>query len=110
MVHRDELCGIQIGFDVDEPRGAGNWLVLYGTAGASKIIFDFGAVNYISSAGLREILICRKKFPDMRIENVRASVYKIFMMTGFDRLIAVNPIADDTLKFDNVLNEFIGAK
>ena len=48
------------------------------TDGASKIIFDFGAVNYISSAGLREILICRKKFSDMRIENVRDSVFKIF--------------------------------
>lgn len=44
----------------------------------------------------------------MRIENVRASVYKIFMMTGFDRFIAVNPIADDAPKFDDVLNEFIG--
>ena len=78
------------------------------TEGAREIIFDFGAVNYISSAGLREILICRKKFPDMRIENVRNSVYKIFSMTGFDRLIAVNQIADDTLKYDNVLNEFVG--
>ena len=80
------------------------------TDGASKIIFDFGAVNYISSAGLREILICRKKFSDMRIENVRDSVFKIFSMTGFDKLIAINQIERDAPKFDNVLNEFVGVE
>ena len=80
------------------------------TAGASEIIFDFGAVNYISSAGLREILICRKKFPDMRIENVRDSVFNIFSMTGFDRLIAINQIADDAPADKNVLNEFVGVE
>ncbi|MBR7025556.1 MAG: STAS domain-containing protein [Selenomonadaceae bacterium] len=40
----------------------------------SKVIFDFREVNYISSAGLRELLICRKKFSDMRIENVSREV------------------------------------
>ena len=28
----------------------------------TKIIFDFRELNYISSAGLSEILVCRKKF------------------------------------------------
>ncbi|MBR2519540.1 MAG: AMP-binding protein [Selenomonadaceae bacterium] len=53
----------------------------------TTLIFDFGDVNYISSAGLREILICRKKFPNLRIENVRNDVYQIFLMTGFDKFI-----------------------
>lgn len=31
------------------------------SSGVSKIIFDLSAMDYISSAGLREFLICRKK-------------------------------------------------
>ena len=80
------------------------------SAGASKIIFDFSAVNYISSAGLREFLICRKKFPDMRIENVLPAVFEIFSMTGFNRFIDVNQITDDAPKVDNVRNEFGGVE
>lgn len=60
-------------------------------AAGKKIIFDFRKLDYISSAGLREILICRKNFPDMRIENVNREVQMIFMMTGFDKFIPITP-------------------
>lgn len=64
-------------------------------AAGKKIIFDFGKLNYISSAGLREILICRKNFPDMRIENVNRDVRAIFLMTGFDKFIPITPAEDN---------------
>lgn len=59
------------------------------TVYAEKIIFDFKEVDYISSAGLREILICRKKFSDVRIENMRRNVYETFQMVGFDEFIPI---------------------
>jgi len=55
----------------------------------TKIIFDFNEMIFISSAGLREILICRKKFPDMRIENISREVNMLFLMTGFEEFIPV---------------------
>lgn len=55
----------------------------------TKIIFDFSEMIFISSAGLREILICRKKFPDMRIENMNREIHMIFLMTGFEEFIPV---------------------
>ena len=61
----------------------------------TTLIFDFGDVNYISSAGLREILICRKRFPSLRIENVRRDVYQIFLMTGFEKFIPIT-LANDS--------------
>jgi len=59
------------------------------SAGFGNIVFDFGGVDYISSAGLREILICRKKFVTMRIVNVQRAVYSIFKMTGFTKFIRI---------------------
>ena len=64
----------------------------------TKIIFDFREMIYISSAGLREILICRKKFPDMRIENMSREVHMLFLMTGFDEFIPVLLVADNAPK------------
>lgn len=53
------------------------------------VILDFDKVDYISSAGLRELLICRKRFADDRMEviNVSRSVLDIFETTGFDSFI-----------------------
>ncbi len=53
------------------------------------VILDFKGVDYISSAGLRELLICRKRFTDDRMEviNVSPLVLEIFVNTGFDTFI-----------------------
>ena len=59
------------------------------SAGFGNVVFDFGGVTYISSAGLREVLICRKNFVAMRIENVQRAVYSIFEMTGFTNFIRI---------------------
>lgn len=58
---------------------------------AEKLIFDFTDVNYVSSAGLRELLVCRKQYPGdrMTIINVQENVYEVFEMTGFDAIIPV---------------------
>ncbi|WP_022755716.1 STAS domain-containing protein, partial [Butyrivibrio fibrisolvens] len=38
-----------------------------------KVKFDFKDLNYISSAGLREILVCRKKFSGDKMKVVNVS-------------------------------------
>jgi len=75
---------------------------------ASEIIFDFREVQYISSAGLRELLICKKKLPALKIENVRPEVFSIFSMTGFDSLIPIT-LADNLPKA-SMLNELADAE
>ncbi len=55
-----------------------------------QIIFDFRDVDYISLAGIRELLICRKRFYEegaMRIENVSKEVFKTFEISGFNDVI-----------------------
>ena len=66
-------------------------------ANAEKVIFDFTNVTYVSSSGLRELLVCRKQFSGdkMEIINVQENVYEVFEMTGFDSIIPVK-VAQDT--------------
>lgn len=56
---------------------------------ADKVIFDFTDVDYVSSAGLRELLVCRKQYPGAKMEviNVQENVSEVFEMTGFDSVI-----------------------
>ena len=79
-------------------------------ADVNEIIFDFSGVNYISSAGLREILICKKKFSNMRIEKVQKLVFEIFESTGFNQFISITCAEDDARKFDGGSVEFGGVE
>ena len=58
---------------------------------AAHLVLDFRDVLYISSAGLREMLICRKRYPGDRllIRNVNSAVMEILAMTGFDQLLPI---------------------
>ena len=62
-----------------------------------RIKLDFKDVSYISSSGLRELLICRKRFTDdrMAVENVNPEVYEIFKTTGFDTIIPITHAEGD---------------
>lgn len=52
---------------------------------AERIVIDCGALEYASLAGLRELLIARRRFADgvMRLENVRPRVMGALETTGF---------------------------
>ncbi len=58
-------------------------------AGSRSVVLDAGALDYISSAGLRVLLRIRKTCPDMRIVNVNSEVYEILDMTGFTEMMQV---------------------
>ena len=60
-------------------------------SGIKDLILDFAAVDYISSAGLRVILMANQQMEDvdgnMTVKNVNDDVRDVFEMTGFDSLL-----------------------
>lgn len=75
--------------------------------------FDFRDLNYISSAGLREVLVCRKRFSGdrMKIVNVSKDVYEIFETTGFDKIIPLEISTEDVSTYMNLsFKEFLKKK
>lgn len=62
---------------------------------AKTITLDFDKVEYISSAGLRQIVSCLKKAKcinaDFSIINVNNEVMSIFTLTCFDKKMNIKP-------------------
>ena len=60
--------------------------------GAKKLIMDFESLEYISSAGLRVMLMAIKKMKkqgSMAVTNANEMVKEIFEVTGFSDLVEV---------------------
>ena len=59
--------------------------------GVSSITFDFQKVNYISSAGLRVLLVATKaiKGGKVVVRNANNNVMDIFTMTGFVNILTI---------------------
>lgn len=54
--------------------------------GVEKLVFDFGELKYISSAGLRVLLTAMQIMADqgeMTVKNVTPDVMDVFEVTGF---------------------------
>jgi anti-anti-sigma factor len=56
-------------------------------------LIDLGGLEYISSAGLRVLLITQKRVKGtgggLRLLNVRPQIHDIFRYAGFDRIIDI---------------------
>ncbi|MDO5475947.1 MAG: STAS domain-containing protein [Eubacteriales bacterium] len=60
--------------------------------GVTKLVFDFSALEYISSAGLRVLLSAQKimnKQGSMKICNVNEDIMEIFEVTGFSDILDI---------------------
>lgn len=59
----------------------------------SHIVLDFAGVDYISSAGLRALLIGQKtassKSGTMKLINVAEPIMKVLQMSGFDGILTI---------------------
>jgi len=59
----------------------------------SSITFDFTKVEYISSAGLRILLVAQKTMKNsggsMSISNVPPAVKEVFDITGFSDILTI---------------------
>ncbi len=60
--------------------------------GVEKLVLDFTALEYLSSAGLRVLLAAQKamnKQGEMIIKNVNETINEIFEVTGFIDILTV---------------------
>ena len=58
----------------------------------TSLVFDFAKLEYISSAGLRQVVVAYKKMvgkDGFKIINVSDEVYDVFRLTGFDQKIRI---------------------
>jgi anti-sigma B factor antagonist len=61
-------------------------------SGISELVFDLGALDYVSSAGLRVLLSAQKvmnKQGDMIIRSVKPEIMEIFEVTGFTDILNI---------------------
>ena len=61
-------------------------------AGIEKFVFDFSALDYLSSAGLRVLLATQKimnKQGELIIRNVNETINEIFEVTGFSDILTI---------------------
>lgn len=55
-----------------------------------RLILDFAAVDYVSSAGLRVLLAADQRLSGaLVLRNVNPDVREVFEMTGFDELLTL---------------------
>ena len=61
--------------------------------GTKRVIFDMSAVSYVSSAGLRVILLAAKKANaaggGMAVFGLQAGVQEVFSVSGFGRIVPI---------------------
>ena len=61
-------------------------------AGITALTFDFAALEYISSAGLRVLLGAQKtmnKQGTMVVRNVKPEIMEVFTITGFEDILTI---------------------
>lgn len=61
-----------------------------GLDGAENLVFDFSKLNYISSAGIRVLLVAQDMVGEtgtMKIANANELVQTAFVLTGLDELL-----------------------
>ena len=63
--------------------------------GVTKLVLDFAALEYLSSAGLRVLLAAQKvmnKQGEMIIKNVNETINEIFEVTGFIDILTIESL------------------
>jgi anti-anti-sigma factor len=70
-------------------------------AGIERVLLDFSELIYISSAGLRVVLLAAKR---MKASNRRfalcslnAQIAEVFKISGFDAIIDIHPSPDSAM-------------
>ena len=70
--------------------------------GVVRVVVDLGQVDYMSSAGLREIVSAlkraRKGQGDVRLAEPTMRVLEVLEMAGLDTIMSIFPTRDDALR------------
>lgn len=76
-------------------------VLTYINAGQRKIILDFSGVDYISSAGMRMLLITTKKLKSISGQlvlcSITTNVMDVFKMSGFDHVLEMTKTKEDAI-------------
>lgn len=62
------------------------------TDGVTSLVFDFSQLEYISSAGLRLLLVAQKvmnKQGTMVVRHVNETIMEVFEITGFSDMLTI---------------------
>ena len=101
--HRDDILIIRPLGRLDSSNSAEleQWLTEHLDAGCQRLALDFSALNYISSAGLRVVLLAGKKLRassgKLVLTSLQPMVRDVFDMSGFLTLFAVTDSLDEGL-------------
>ena len=78
------------------------YLSTLGATGDGRVVVDFSAVEYISSAGLRVMLALAKRAKDQKgrvaLASMSDSVRQVFELAGFMPLFTVTNSRDDAIQ------------
>ncbi|HEX9369954.1 MAG TPA: anti-sigma factor antagonist [Roseiflexaceae bacterium] len=70
-------------------------------AGARRILLDLAQVTFLSSSGLRALLLVRKELlsqgGELRLCSLRPQVREVFVLTGFTQVFAIHATREEAL-------------
>jgi serine/threonine-protein kinase RsbW len=70
-------------------------------AGTRNMLLDMAGVTFLSSSGLRALLLVRKELlangGELRLCELQPQVYEVFTITGFTQVFAIHRTRDDAL-------------
>jgi anti-anti-sigma factor len=70
-------------------------------AGHRRLVIDFGALDYVSSAGLRILLVAGKALKaergQMALCRLADTVMEVFRISGFDRIFTILPTIEQSV-------------
>lgn len=71
----------------------------YIEAGARLLLIDLSAVDFLSSSGLRSLLLVRKELMtlggELRLAGAQPHVEEVFALTGFDQVFAIHATLEE---------------
>ena len=71
------------------------------SAGARNVLLDMSQVTFLSSSGLRALLLVRKELlaqsGELRLCALKPQVWEVFTLTGFTQVFAIHPTREEAL-------------
>ena len=68
----------------------------------ARLVLDFAGVEYISSAGLRAVLLAAKRAKTvdcgLAVCGLREHIREVFDLSGFANVVAIHPTVEEALR------------
>jgi anti-anti-sigma factor len=99
----DDICEVRPKGRLDSASGPAFEKDLLGRieSGRLRMLLDFGELQYISSAGLRIVLLAAKKMRSaggkMALCSLNPQIAEVFEISGFSNILDIHPSRDAAL-------------